>query len=222
MNVVEIFQSIDGEGKLTGIPATFIRLAGCNLRCSYCDTSYAQMADQGTSMSIEQILSSVHSAGLKHITLTGGEPLIHSDVSELIQSLVGANYMVNVETNGTVDIAPYRDSIITRSPHMKLFFTVDFKLPSSGHHTDMRVDYSALTVDDVIKFVAGTEEDLIAVDEFLLDRRVGLVQKFISPVYNQMNPQRLVEWVLAEPHRHNVRVQVQLHKVIWSPEMRGV
>lgn len=125
MRVNEIFKSIDGEGLRTGELTTFIRLAGCNLRCSYCDTCYALKNSNGTEMSVDEIVKKAKKMDYRNITLTGGEPLIHKDVDDLISKLCENGFYVNIETNGSVPI----DKYITNK---NIILTMDYKLPSSG------------------------------------------------------------------------------------------
>ena len=132
MKVTEIFDSIDGEGIRTGQPCTFIRLAGCNLRCSYCDTLYSLFGEdepcEYTEMSTYEILKAVNPL-YKRVTLTGGEPLFHKDAEKLVTALIDENIEVNIETNGAVDITEFSKKIPKSD---KLFYTIDYKLPSSG------------------------------------------------------------------------------------------
>lgn len=213
MRVVEIFNSIEGEGKRAGLPATFIRLFGCNLRCGYCDSMYAVEGNDGEEMSVSDILEKVSEIGCPNITLTGGEPLIHKDVRELIHALCERKYWVNVETNGSV-LVPYR------SLGSDLFYTVDYKTPSSGMEHKMNEEvFKSLGTLDVIKFVVGTEEDLTKALE--IGQQYPQPYIYLSPVFGSIEPKRLVEFVL-ENKLWNWRVQLQLHKMIWDPNMKGV
>lgn len=215
MRVVEIFESIDGEGIFTGCPVTFIRLYGCNLRCSYCDSRYACEGNEYSEMTINSILSKVKEFGHKHVTLTGGEPLIHKDVAILIEKLVKAKYELNIETDGAVSITPFIRS--------QLIFTLDYKCPSSGME-DMMIlsNLKTLREKDVLKFVVGSKQDLETmkrvVEEYHLQ---GYCNIFVSPVFGKIEPKELVEFVLAN-HLEGVRVQLQIHKFIWDPDMKGV
>ena len=156
-SVNEIFGSIDGEGVRTGYLTTFIRLNGCNLRCSYCDTGYA-LKVQEPNMSLDEIMEKVHEIGFNRITLTGGEPLIHPNVKLLVENLAFGGYEVNIETNGAVALPEF-----TELPGV--FVTMDWKCPSSGENKSMvKSNLAKLTMLDVLKFVVGTQEDL---EEFL-------------------------------------------------------
>lgn len=218
MRVVEIFDSIDGEGIRTGQAVTFIRLAGCNLRCSYCDTEYAISYDncEFEEMAIPQILERVH---FKYVTLTGGEPLIHKGVKDLIFALTDKGIEVNIETNGAVDIGPFRMD--------NMFFTVDYKLPSSGEENKMLWDnFKNLTKNDVVKFVVGSRDDVNKMREVTkkLTKFYGdnLPHLFAGAVFSDYSPKQLVADILENKELHNVRVQLQIHKYIWDPDKRGV
>lgn len=216
MFVNEIFYSIDGEGLRTGELAVFIRLAGCNLNCSYCDTKYALKGTAGTKMTIAEILDEVKKYNCKNITLTGGEPLIHAHVKELIDELLKNNYKVNIETNGAVDISPYLN---------KCLVTMDYKLPSSGMEKHMKLEnLEKLTENDVLKFVTQ-ESDFNKIAEILTKYKIKSYI-YISPIFGAIEPEKIVEFMkhLNEVgiNTEKIRVQVQLHKVIWDPEKRGV
>lgn len=126
MRVVEIFKSIDGEGKRAGLPTTFIRLYGCNLNCSYCDTRYGCEDSNYTTMSLDEIIDKVEDLGVSCVTLTGGEPLLQTDVKVLIELLNRMNYDVNIETNGSIDFQPFVKGL------NHVFVTMDYKCPISG------------------------------------------------------------------------------------------
>lgn len=214
MKVSEIFNSIEGEGKRVGLPSTFIRLFGCNLRCSYCDSMYSIEGTDYTEMSVDDIIAKVEKIGCKNVTLTGGEPLIHKDVNNLLIKLALSDYKVNVETNGT---------IIPNVRHDNIFYTVDFKTYSSGVSDKMNeAVFASLHEEDVIKCVCGSLVDLSQSLDFL--RGMGL-QNFsniyISPVFGQIEPEILVEFVKSH-ELWNWKVQLQIHKIIWNPQERGV
>lgn len=228
MKVVEIFKSIDGEGLRTGTPVTFIRLHGCNLRCSYCDTKYSYGNNPYTEMTVDEIIKKVEELGLKRITLTGGEPLIHEDVSILIVKLLNFGYDINVETNGSVSLQAYynyRNSLGYRVVPGHLMFTIDYKSISSGMNNLNNLEnfnYASMEELDVYKFVVGSIEDLEdmkrVIEKYKLDEKFVI---YVSPVFGKIEPKQIVEYVL-ENNLQEVVVQVQLHKVIWNPEERGV
>ena len=212
MKVVEIFNSIEGEGIRAGLPCTFIRLFGCNLKCSYCDSRYACEGNDYSVMSIKEICNVVERCGCPRITLTGGEPLIHPGVYKLIQILLDAGYWVNVETNGSQE---------PQLRHRDLFYTIDFKTKSSGVSDKMTPGaFTSLDSLDVVKFVVGSIEDL--------DQALEITEKydikspiFVSPVFGKIEAVQIVEYI----QNHNLwnwRVQLQMHKYIWDPNQKGV
>lgn len=214
MNVIEIFNSIEGEGIRSGYLCTFVRLAECNLRCSYCDTKYSYDIAESVEYSVDDIIHICDSFGCKKITITGGEPLIHKDIYLLLSELCKAGYEVNIETNGSVLIP-------LEYMNKSIIYTVDYKCPSSGMESYMcRSNFSRLRKQDVLKFVVGNEEDMNKVidiyKEFNLKCNV-----FISPVSGVMNPEDIVIFMKSH-HLNYGRLQVQLHKIIWPSSMRGV
>ena len=216
MKVVEIFESIDGEGIRVGLPVTFIRLYGCNLKCSYCDSQYACCGGDYKEMSIDEILNEVADLGHNRITLTGGEPLIHPDVKYLLRALWDKKYEVNIETNGAVDIR----NIPRRA---KTIITLDYKCPSSGMEDKMLLsNLNLLRKTDVLKFVVGSIEDLNKAKDILseydLYHRCNI---YFSPVFGNIEPKEIVEFLLRNK-LETVRIQLQLHKFIWEPDKRGV
>lgn len=212
MKVVEIFKSIDGEGIRAGFPVTFIRLEGCNLRCSYCDTTYSYDNASFTQMSVDDIVAQVWKLGCFRVTVTGGEPLIHEDISQLIAKLTSQGFEVNIETNGSVDIKPYLSN-------RKVIITADYKCPSSGMEEHMIQDnLKALRSKDVLKFVVGSQQDL---NTCLCLRGYTKAQVYISPVFGKIEPEDIVTYML-EHDMQDCRIQLQLHKFIWNPNQRGV
>lgn len=211
-SVNEIFTSIEGEGIRTGFLSTFVRFNGCNLACGYCDTKYAQ-EPQESNMSLHDILEAVSQSGCGRVTLTGGEPLFRGYMQELIQELSWLSYHVNIETNGSI-ILP--DCVTLPG----VFVTMDWKCPSSGQNGSMKSEnLKKLTLVDVLKFVVATEEDLA---EFKRIYEQNLVCTYVlSPVFGAIEPKALVEFI-KENKMNNAMVQVQLHKIIWDPNERGV
>jgi 7-carboxy-7-deazaguanine synthase len=208
----EIFYSIQGESLFSGLPCIFIRLTGCNLRCSYCDTQGAYA--EGTSMSIPEILDNISSTSCSLIEVTGGEPLAQKCTPALVDKLIEAGYEVLLETNGTFDI----DRINSRC--IKI---VDIKCPSSGesHQNDLN-NLTRLAGRDQIKFVIGDHADYSYARDILnrLDPSFPLGQVLFSPVYGRLSPDRLAQWMLGDSL--NVRLHLQLHKFIWPGRDRGV
>ena len=220
MKVSEIFKSIEGEGLRTGLPAVFIRLHGCNLRCSYCDSMYAVEGSDYRQMSVAQVLDAVKEYGdITHVTLTGGEPLIHQDVEDLLRQLSDNGYRVNIETNGTVPCKWHFPG---------LFYTMDWKCKSSGMTAKMKMEnLETLGSNDVLKFVVGTVEDLEETESVLkslAEKKSNMPHLFVSPVFGNLSNEEIVNWLLNSDTmvKNNARFQVQLHKIIWDPERRGV
>lgn len=218
MKLVEIFESIDGEGKRVGLPVVFVRLYGCNLSCSYCDTTYGCSGGEYEEISVDDLISRIAGFNNPNVTLTGGEPLIHEDIEKLLEKLLTLGYHVNVETNGTQDITKFKFG-----PDKSLgdiFYTVDYKCPSSGMEAAMKCDFTKLNKNDVLKFVVGCEEDLYAAKVFLKTRDIK-AQVYFSPVFGKITPEEIVTYIL-DNRLINCKVQVQLHKIIWDPNKRGV
>ena len=214
MKVVEIFASIEGEGKRAGLPATFIRLYGCNLHCAYCDTRYGCEGNDYKDMSFEEIINGVDSFGIPNVTITGGEPLVHDNIHVLIKELLDSprKYNVNVETNG---------SIVPWMLHPRLFYTMDFKTFSSGMTSKMEpMAFEFLDSRDVLKFVVGSKEDMDQAVSVLHELR-STPKVYFSPVWGKIEPAEIVEYLLINKMYH-CRVQLQLHKIIWDPQTRGV
>ena len=217
--VAETFTSINGEGPLAGELAVFIRFAGCNLICTYCDTSWANEDHVSyEEMTGEEIQSYVKVTGLKNITITGGEPLIQQGILELLQLLSSdSDLAVEVETNGSIDLKPFCEII----PRPR--FTMDYKLSSSGMEDHMVLEnFSILTSIDAVKFVVGSISDLERTREIIAHHHLDkLTNVFISPVHSKLTPAKIVSYMKAHK-MNNVRLQLQLHKIIWDPAMRGV
>lgn len=216
-NVAEKFVSINGEGQKAGQLAVFIRFAGCNLRCSYCDTKWANDFDlKGENLTAEQILEYVLDTGVHNVTLTGGEPLLRPEIEELISMLVRAGLWVEIETNGSVPLKPLeKDS----RPH----FTMDYKTPSSNMESEMLVsNFDLLEPDDVVKFVCGSSEDLNCTYDII--KKYNLTEKckvYLSCVFGNLQPSAVVDF-MKEKNLNGVNFQLQMHKFIWNPDKRGV
>lgn len=220
--VNEIFASVNGEGTLSGELAVFVRLCGCNLRCTYCDTSYAWDFDDRRNMTAGEILEKVRSFGsIRNITLTGGEPLFRRNAEELLEVLTAAGYLVNIETNGSVNLGRYLELTCAS----RLIFCCDYKLPSSGEEEKMDTDNPGLLrPNDVLKFVIGSEEDF--------NRTLEVITKFrpqcfiyLSAVFGRVEPKEIVAKLLSWTEKTDtskIRVQLQMHKYIWDPNLRGV
>lgn len=215
--VNEIFVSIDGEGVRTGLSSVFIRLYGCNLNCSYCDTRYSCENQEYKQMTLYEILAKVLSYGVARVTLTGGEPLIHEGVKDLINSLVANDIEVNIETNGAVDLNEFWEY----KYNSKVIFTMDYKCACSGMEDRMILNnLDVLQPKDVIKFVVSNYNELEKM-EYILEESKCKARPYVSPVFGAIEPKELVKYVL-DNELYDVVVQVQLHKIIWNPNMRGV
>lgn len=217
-SVVERFVSINGESVRAGELAAFIRFKGCNLSCSYCDTKWANSATVPFEYyTADQLVSWVTDKRVRNVTLTGGEPLLQDGIDELIDRLVSQGNRVEIETNGSIPIDSY--ARMKRRP----ILTMDYKLPSSGMESAMRTDnFRLLDSQDAVKFVAGSTDDLNRVREilgrYLLTERCHV---YLSPVFGKIEPADMVEY-MTEHEMNDVRLQLQLHKFIWSPSKRGV
>ncbi len=250
MNVVEVFKSIDGEGARTGAPAIFIRFAGCNLRCEYCDTAYAfttSDADPKYSSAkrvAHEVLMLSVKGHVNNITITGGEPLIHiPEVLKVLECLAdtGVAYEVNIETNGTICpnefIRLYNSTMFSKIDGNSLFFTFDLKTASAGvYEMDMclfienmqpkfyHMDKFKTARRSVVKAVVGSIEDLEYVRKIYINGAAWAdnFDWYVSPVFGAIEPKELVEFVLRNTELNAWKVQVQLHKIIWDPAKRGV
>jgi 7-carboxy-7-deazaguanine synthase len=234
MVISEIFHSIQGESTYAGLPCVFVRLTGCNLRCTWCDTAYAFHG--GTQMSIDQVLAQVtRLAGRSGadqasttspqttslVELTGGEPLLQPETVPLSERLIAAGYTVLIETSGERWVGALPRAVVK---------IVDVKCPDSGEFGTFRLDnLEALDGKDELKFVISGRRDYEFAREFVIEHGVAarFRQALFSPVFADPNgtwpgldPRILAEWVLAD--RLPVRLSLQLHKFIWDPAMKGV
>lgn len=215
MKVVEIFNSIEGEGVRAGLPTTFIRLYGCNLECTYCDTRYACNDEGFSNISVAEIVNKVVKIGCQSVTITGGEPLIHDGICSLIDWLVEIGCCVNIETNGTMQL-PERYKCTNN-----VFVTMDYKCPTSGMDDKMCMNtINTLRRCDVLKFVVGNENDLNTMME-VVDAMECEPTIYVSPIFGRIEPAEIVEY-LQKHKLYNIRLQLQLHKIVWSPDKRGV
>ncbi len=213
LKVNEIFYSIQGESSFIGIPCVLVRLTGCNLRCSYCDTRYAY--EGGTLWELSDLLGRIASYRCRLVEITGGEPLLQAETPALIRSLLEGGYAVLLETNGSLPI---------RGIDRRCVRIVDIKCPSSGesHRNDFSI-LDDLTERDEIKFVLGERGDYEFARDILLSRNLAAKTRnppLLSPVTERLDPKRLARWIL-EDHL-SVRLQLQLHKILWGKDARGV
>lgn len=207
LRISEIFLSLQGESQTVGLPTVFVRLTGCPLRCSYCDTSYAFQG--GEWMTLDQIVHQVASHHTRHVCVTGGEPLAQRDCIRLLSVLCDAGHLVSLETSGALDVSDVDPRV------MKV---MDLKTPGSGEEAkNLYGNLAHLNRHDQIKMVIGSREDY----EWAKTQMVnyGLAERcevLLSPVYSQQPARQLAEWIL-EDHLP-VRFQLQLHKLIWGEE----
>ncbi|WP_248924929.1 7-carboxy-7-deazaguanine synthase QueE [Paenibacillus hamazuiensis] len=219
--MVEIFETVEGEGTRAGFPTVFVRLFGCNLRCTWCDTKYSYPPEEAEMvLSIGEIVDEVMKYRSTHLCLTGGEPLLYGERSQaLVEELARIERLtdIHIETNGAIDLAPFLAAI--QSP--KVRYIMDFKLPDSGEMDKMITsNLSLLRRQDELKFVIGSETDFETACR-VLDEFPTKALPLFSPVWETMPPARLVELMLSRGLSH-VKLNMQLHKIIWDPAMRGV
>lgn len=218
MRLNELFLSIQGETSTAGLPTIFVRFTGCNLRCTYCDTKYSYF--EGDTITPEGVMELIREKKCKRVCLTGGEPLIQprAEMQQLLDMLAAEHYEVSIETDGSIDISKY-------DLHDNQRFIVDMKVPSSAMSEKMYLPNLQHVVPhrDEIKFVVGNREDyewsLNLIREHGLDPKKGY-QLVFSPVFKQIELTDLVDWILQD--ELDARFQVQLHKIVWDPDKRGV
>lgn len=208
LRITEIFHSLQGEARSVGRPTVFVRLTGCPLRCSWCDTPYSFSG--GALMELDAIVAQVQSYNARHVCVTGGEPLAQPECLQFLDRLCDEGLEVSLETSGALDIS-------TVSPRVSR--VMDLKAPGSGEsHRNRYENIAALTRHDQIKFVLASRRDYdwarFKLAEYRLTERVGDV--LFSPVHGELEPRLLAEWILAD--RLDVRMQIQLHKYLWNNE----
>ncbi|MCX2793404.1 7-carboxy-7-deazaguanine synthase QueE [Microbulbifer thermotolerans] len=206
LRISEIFYSLQGEARESGLPSVFVRLTGCPLRCTYCDSEYAFYG--GERMTLEQILQKVDSYPARYVCVTGGEPLAQPNCLPLLSALCDAGYRVSLETSGAMPVEQV-DKRVSR--------VMDLKTPASGEQQRNRMEnIQALGRGDQIKFVICDRKDYewarFTLDQYRLHERVGEV--LFSPSYEQLQPRQLAEWILEDGLP--VRMQLQLHKLLWG------
>jgi 7-carboxy-7-deazaguanine synthase len=211
LKITEIFASLQGETSYSGYPFAFARLTGCNLRCRYCDTTYAW--DGGEEFPLEEVVSRVTAFGLTRACVTGGEPLLQKEAFALVAALLDRGQDVLVETNGTLPLAGLDPRAVK---------IMDVKCPSSGEDRKMLLEnFRHLTERDEVKFVISTEEDYRyakeVVGRYRRERKWGVL---LSPAFGSLAPERLAGWMVADGL--DARLQLQLHKLVWGPDRRGV
>lgn len=217
LKINEIFFSIQGESSHAGTPCVFVRLTYCNLRCTYCDTEYAFY--EGKDMTMDEIMDEVKKYNCRTVEVTGGEPLMQQPVHTLIRRLCDEGFEVLIETGGSMDISMIDPRVIK---------IMDLKCPSSKMaHKNLYENIPYLLPHDEIKFVIGTREDyewaVEQIRKFSLHAKVKTI--LFSPVFDSIEPVEIVNWMLADQIQQeipNLRFQIQMHKMIWAPETKGV
>jgi len=207
IRITEIFHSLQGESRSVGWPTVFVRLTGCPLRCGYCDTAYAFSG--GSWMTLAQVVEQVRGYGAHHVTVTGGEPLAQPDVIPLLEQLCDDGFEVSLETSGSRDITEV---------DARVSVVMDLKTPGSGECDKNRYDnIDELDSNDQVKFVIANRQDYEwsreQLAKFKLDQKCEVL---FSPVHDQLGTRDLAEWILED--KLPVRLQVQLHKLIWGDE----
>jgi 7-carboxy-7-deazaguanine synthase len=211
LKVNEIYYSIQGESSKAGMPCVFVRLTFCNLRCVYCDTVYAFY--EGNDYSIEEVIDQVKKFGCRLVEITGGEPLVQEESIELMKRLAEEGYQVMLETGGSLSIEKI---------DKRVMIIMDLKCPSSGmmkKNLYENIDYLKST--DEVKFVIGSREDYDWAKEIMAE--YSLTEKcsvLFSTVFGELEPVKLVDWILED--KLKARFQLQMHKYIWDPHLKGV
>lgn len=208
LRITEIFHSLQGEARTVGLPTVFVRLTGCPLRCGYCDTEYAFSG--GTVRSIADIVAEVASYRPAYVCVTGGEPLAQKNCLRLLAELCDRGWEVSLETSGALDVSPVDARVVK---------VMDIKTPGSGEvHRNLYGNIAHLTRSDQVKFVLCDRQDYewarFRIDEYGLTARVSEV--LLSPSHGQLAARDLAQWILDD--RLRVRMQLQLHKIIWGEE----
>lgn len=212
LRIIEIYSSVQGESSWVGHPTTFIRLAMCNLRCVWCDTPYS--FGRGEEKTLNDILEQVNKLGLPYVCITGGEPLLQAEVHQLMKALADLQYHVSLETGG---------SLPTAEVDKRVKIILDIKCPGSGMEKKNHWEnLSQMTSQDEVKFVLLDRDDYLWACRICREYHLfekGLTVLF-SPVHGRLNPQDLVKWMLED--RLPARLNLQIHKYIWTPETKGV
>lgn len=227
--VNEIFLSIDGEGYHAGKPTVFFRTVGCNLRCVWCDSKYTFKPEESSKwMSVEEALNAVKSFDVKHITITGGEPLLEENkewMMEFIDSLLEEEISVDIETNGSIDYSSYKEkygkpSTTSQGEHLGVTLITDWKAPSSKMTKKMlESNLQILDTTDIVKIVVE-DDDFKEVEKILHSGTKAMI--YISPVFGKVTMEKIPEFVINHKEHTNLCAQIQMHKVFWDPNLRGV
>jgi 7-carboxy-7-deazaguanine synthase len=205
LKITEIFFSLQGESNTVGYPTVFVRLTGCPMRCSYCDTAYAFHG--GKKHSLEEILAEVGQYNAKHVTVTGGEPLAQPNSLKLMTALCDAGYMVSLETGGAIDIS---------AVDKRVYVVLDIKTPASNEeHNNTYSNLEHIKPSDCFKFVICNEADYQWSKQFVADRKLqDVCDVFFSPSADELSATDLADWIIRD--QLPVRMQIQLHKILWA------
>lgn len=211
LKINEIYYSVQGESSKAGLPCVFVRLTYCNLRCSYCDTEYAFY--EGTDKSIDEIIDEVKKYDCKLVEITGGEPLFQKECNELMTRLCDEGFEVMIETGGSLPI---------KNIDKRVMIIMDLKCPSSKmEKKNLYENIDFIKSNDEMKFVIGSREDYDwskkMIEKYRLTNKCGIL---FSVVFGNLEPVTLVNWILED--KLKVRYQLQMHKIIWHPETKGV
>lgn len=205
IRITEIFYSIQGESNTIGYPTVFVRLTGCPMRCSYCDTAYAFHG--GSKMALDDIIRDVQKYNTKHVTVTGGEPLAQHACHDLMAMLCDLDYKVSLETGGAMDISKVDP---------RVYIVLDIKTPASNeepNNTYSNLDY--IKASDCLKFVICGEDDYRWSKEFVMQRNLSeKCDVFFSPSADDVSATQLADWIVQD--QLSVRMQIQLHKILWQ------
>jgi 7-carboxy-7-deazaguanine synthase len=219
--LVEVYETVEGEGLMAGYPTIFVRLFGCQLRCSWCDTPYSYAPAQAEeTATIEELVERISRFASRRICLTGGEPLIHGDSVITLMNRLSQDEKwldIHVETNGAVDLEPFLMGV----PSQRVRYVMDYKLSGSGEREKM-IDrnLTRLRSTDEIKFVIANDTDYEEALQVIRQHEIA-AQILFSPVFGAMEPAELASRMLRDQLSH-IRLNVQLHKLIWPPAQRGV
>jgi 7-carboxy-7-deazaguanine synthase len=204
LRITEIFFSLQGEARTSGLPTVFVRLTGCPLRCQYCDSEYAFYG--GNKRTLESVLAEVAAFGARYVCVTGGEPLAQKACLPLLRALCDAGYDVSLETSGALDISAV-DARVSR--------VVDVKTPDSNEAGKNRIEnYALLSDHDQLKFVICSRADFDWAKDFIVEHALTRCEILFSPSFKQVAPKALAEWILTD--RLAVRFQLQTHKYLWG------
>ncbi|MBC8282331.1 MAG: radical SAM protein [Nitrospinae bacterium] len=211
IKINEIYLSVQGESSYTGLPCVFVRLTGCNLRCTWCDTAYA--FHEGITLSIDETVDEVEKYGVNLVEITGGEPLMQENVYPLMNKLIEKGYRVLLETGGSLSLKKVPENVI---------IIMDIKCPGSGEHDKNNLDnLKLLGPQDEVKFVILNRQDYEWSRDLIRKYKINEISHILlSPVFDKLELKEMVKWILED--QLPVRLQTQLHKIIWDKDTIGV